>query len=385
MRWRMLGVLFTARLAMSFQFQAVAALSGAYTDGYGIGLDGIGFLIGLYLSPGLLIAFPSGVIGAFLGGKRGVGLGLLLMTSGALLGLFATSWNAEILARLLAGMGGVLLNVLMTKMVTDWFAQKDIATAMGLYVNSWPVGIALALVSLPGLHELWGVFWADVLVLTVCGGALILFMVMYQDPTDLAESKTGPIFGQPGGASPVIGIALAGSIWGLMNAGLALGFSFGTPLLVGFGVGETVAAGQTSLLVWTLAFFAPFGGIIADRTGRYDFVITLAIIGFGAAMALAATGEMSLIAFAGAGVCAGLSAGPIMSLAAGVLPAHWRAQGMGLFFTVYYATMMLAPPLAGFFAERTGTLGVTFWIAVALIWLCLPILALLPRYRLASA
>lgn len=307
------------------------------------------------------------------------------MTSGALLGLFATSWNAEILARLLAGMGGVLLNVLMTKMVTDWFAQKDIATAMGLYVNSWPVGIALALVSLPGLHELWGVFWADVLVLTVCGGALILFMVMYQDPPDLAESKTGPIFGQPGGASPVIGIALAGSIWGLMNAGLALGFSFGTPLLVGFGVGETVAAGQTSLLVWTLAFFAPFGGIIADRTGRYDFVITLAIIGFGAAMALAATGEMSLIAFAGAGVCAGLSAGPIMSLAAGVLPAHWRAQGMGLFFTVYYATMMLAPPLAGFFAERTGTLGVTFWIAVALIWLCLPILALLPRYRLASA
>ena len=51
MRWRMLGVLFTARLAMSFQFQAVAALSGAYTDGYGIGLDGIGFLIGLYPQP----------------------------------------------------------------------------------------------------------------------------------------------------------------------------------------------------------------------------------------------------------------------------------------------------------------------------------------------
>jgi MFS family permease len=384
MRWRMLGVLFAARLAMSFQFQAVAALSGAYTDGYGIGLDSIGLLIGLYLSPGLLIAFPSGVIGAFLGGKRGVGLGLLLMTAGALLALSATSWNAEIMARLLAGTGGVLLNVLMTKMVTDWFAQKDIATAMGLYVNSWPVGIALALVSLPGLHKLWGVFWADVLVLAVCGSALIAFMAMYQNPPDLVENKSGPVFGRPGGASPVIGITLAGLIWGLMNAGLALGFSFGTPLLVGFGVGETAAAGQTSLLVWTLAFSAPFGGIIADRTGRYDFVIALAIIGFGAAMALAATGEMSLLAFVLAGVCAGLSAGPIMSLAAGVLPAHWRSQGMGLFFTVYYATMMIAPPLAGLAAERTGMLSATFWIAVAMIWLCLPVLVLLPRYRLAS-
>jgi hypothetical protein len=32
----------------------------------------------------------------------------------------------------LAGTGGVLLNVLMSKMVTDWFAGKEIATSMAV-------------------------------------------------------------------------------------------------------------------------------------------------------------------------------------------------------------------------------------------------------------
>jgi hypothetical protein len=37
----------------------------------------------------------------------------------------------------------------MTKMVADWFAGKEIATAMAIFVNSWPAGIALGLLTLP--------------------------------------------------------------------------------------------------------------------------------------------------------------------------------------------------------------------------------------------
>ena len=43
----------------------------------------------------------------------------------------------------------MLLNVLMSKMVTDWFAGKEIGTAMAVFLNSWPLGIALALLALP--------------------------------------------------------------------------------------------------------------------------------------------------------------------------------------------------------------------------------------------
>ena len=67
------------------------------------------------------------------------------------------SWSAQIAGRLIAGLGGVLLNVIMSKMVTDWFAGREIASAMAIFVNSWPVGIALALVGLPPVGSAFGV------------------------------------------------------------------------------------------------------------------------------------------------------------------------------------------------------------------------------------
>jgi acyl-CoA synthetase (AMP-forming)/AMP-acid ligase II len=48
-----------------------------------------------------------------------------------------------------AGTGGILLNVMIIKMVTDWFTNKETATAMGIIGNSSPAGIALALATVP--------------------------------------------------------------------------------------------------------------------------------------------------------------------------------------------------------------------------------------------
>jgi MFS family permease len=69
------------------------------------------------------------------------------MVVGGLVMAFGVGWPAQLSGRLLAGFGGVLLNVLMSKMVTDWFAGREIATAMAIYVNSWPFGIAIALMN----------------------------------------------------------------------------------------------------------------------------------------------------------------------------------------------------------------------------------------------
>ena len=70
---------------------------------------------------------------------------------------FDDSWGWQIAGRLVAGAGGVLLNVQITKMVTDWFAGKEIATAMAIFVNSWPAGVALSLLMLPAIGTAYGV------------------------------------------------------------------------------------------------------------------------------------------------------------------------------------------------------------------------------------
>src|SRR5262249_53488523 len=133
-RWLALGVLTVARTSMGFQFQSVGSVAIELRGFFGLNYADIGLLIGLYTSPGLVLALPGGMLGQRFGDKRMVVLGLALMTLGALLMYAADSWWTLATGRLLSGVGGVLLNVLMAKMVTDWFAGREIVVAMGIFV-----------------------------------------------------------------------------------------------------------------------------------------------------------------------------------------------------------------------------------------------------------
>src|SRR5476651_1916205 len=125
------------RVTMPFQFQSVAAVAPLLGNEFGVGLADSGVLIGLYFAPGVALALPGGAIGRRFGDKTTVLGALLLMLIGGLIMAFSTSWSGQIAGRLIAGIGGVLMNVQMTKMLTDWFAGREIATAMGIFVNSW--------------------------------------------------------------------------------------------------------------------------------------------------------------------------------------------------------------------------------------------------------
>jgi len=76
------------------------------------------------------------------------------------------------------------------------------------------------------------------------------------------------------------------------------------------------------------------------------------------------------------GVAAGLAAGPIMSLPAEILPPENRAHGMGLFFTIYYFTIVFAPMIGGRLSDSAGTAAVAFTFGGVMLLVCLPLLAL---------
>src|SRR5690349_17400245 len=105
-RWCMLALLFLVRTATGLQYQAVASLSPLLISDYSLGIADIGLLIGLYHAPGTVLAFPGGAIGARLGDKRLVLIGLALMAMGELAIAAAASWPVAIAARILAGTGG---------------------------------------------------------------------------------------------------------------------------------------------------------------------------------------------------------------------------------------------------------------------------------------
>lgn len=362
-RWRVLALLFVVRTTMAFQFQSVGALGPLVRQAFGVGLPDLGLLIGLYLSPGLVLAVPAAGIGRRFGEKRCVLAGMALMIVGGLVMAEAPGWGAQIAGRLLAGLGGVALNVLMAKMVTDWFAGREIATAMGIYVNSWPFGIAVALLVLPVVAGTVGLRGAYLLAAGATAAGLLL-MTRYRATADAQQA------GQAGGAPSgrvLVAIVVAGLIWGLFNGAVSMVFSFGNAVLTERGWSLAAAGGATSLSLWCGVLSVPLGGLLADRLGRHGMVLVGGCIGFALMLAIAARTDAVLPAFAVLGLVWGLPAGPIMGLPARVLSAQTRAVGMGIFWTLFYLVVVTAPWIAGQLSAATGTVRTAFNFGIVML------------------
>jgi MFS family permease len=383
-RWNVLITLFTVRLSMAFQFQSVASLSPAIMKEYGVGLGDIGLLISLYLAPGIAFVLPGGEVGGRFGDKRVVLVGLVLMMVGGLLMALAPSWHWQVAGRIGAGIGGVVLNVLMSKMVTDWFAGKEIATAMAIFVNSWPAGIALCLFLLPVIAAAKGVAAALLLTTAFCAFGFILLAVLYTTPTQPGSTATLPAVAWP--RPPAIrAMVVAGTIWGLFNAALGMVFGFGTVLLVERGWSLAAAGSATSLILWIVSLSVPFGGVLADRTGKHVEIMLIGFALFAAALLMATRTGAVIPAFVALGLVGGLSAGPIMSLPARVLTPPVRAVGMGIHFTLFYLFVVAAPIVAGVLSNQIGTAAAAFDFGAFMLALCFPaywvFVRLAPRAR----
>jgi MFS family permease len=370
-RWIILAVLFTVRLTMAFQFQSVAAVAPLLDQAFGVSLADIGTLIGLYFAPGVVLALPGGAVGRMFGDKRTVLVALLLMLIGGLGMALSDSWFLQITGRLISGAGGVMLNVQMTKIVADWFAGKEIATAMAIFVNSWPAGIALSLLALPSIGSGYGIQAVYLVVVALIGAALILFALTYQPHAKAASAAAMPSAPLDRGAA--IAVVTAGLIWGLFNIGFAMIFSFGPTMLVEHGWSISAAGSVISLALWLGVVSVPLGGLLADRSGRPSLVLTAGCILSAILMAALPRSDAVIPIIVALGLIFGLPAGPMMSLPARVLRPETRAIGMGIFYTLYYATMMLGPVVAGAVAKSTGQAASAFDLGTAVVLAC-PIL-----------
>jgi MFS family permease len=355
-RWGILAVLFTVRLTMAFQFQSVAAVAPLLRTQFGVGLAEIGFLIGLYFTPGIVLALSGGAIGQRLGDKRTTLAALLLMLIGSTVMALGESWGLQVAGRLIAGAGGVLLNVQMTKMVADWFAGKEIATAMAIFVNSWPAGIALSLLTLPSIGTTYGVYAVDLFVAALVMIGIALAMT-YSPPPSVAATATAsarPDF------RTTLTVTVAGLIWGLFNVGFAVIFSFGPTMLVERGWTIAQAGSVISIVLWLAVISVPMGGFVADGLKRPQSVLALGSLVTSALMLSLAHTDAVIASVIALGLISGQPAGPIMSLPARVLQPHTRAIGMGVFYTVYYGVMALGPIIAGAAAKWTGNAASAF-------------------------
>jgi MFS family permease len=367
-RWGILAILFLVRLAMPLQFQSVGAVAPLLGSNFGMSLADIGLLIGLYFTPGVALALAGGGLGQRLGDKQTVLAGLILMVGGELAMASSPAWGLQVAGRLVSGAGGVLLTVQMTKMVADWFAGREIATAMAIFINSWPVGLGLSLLILPVIGTTFGVATVYVTVAALICTAIPLLLVGYRSP-ETANGATRKA--ERLDRRTTLALMVAGLIWGCYSIGPATIFSFGPTLLVERGWSVAAAGSTISLVLWISVPFVPLAGYVADRLKRPEAIF----IGGGClvfAALVAALAHSSAVPFiiAALGLVIGLPAGSIMSLPPRVLAPATRAIGMGIFFTIYYVAMMLGPVIGGAFAKWAGSAAAAFDFGAVILLVC---------------
>jgi len=376
-RWLILIVLFLARTALAIQFQAVASAGPFLIVALAIDYAALGFLIGLHSLPGVAIAIPGGVLGQRLGAKRVALIGLFLMVAGGTVMGFAQSFLLAAVGRTVLGVGAVLFNVLATKMVTDWFSGREIATAMGTLVSSWPLGIAFGVLLFGSLGADHG--WAAIMhasTLCVLAG-LVLVALFYQEPPGITSSTQAKLKLDLSRREWTL-VCIAGAIWALFNVSYIVLVSFGPELFRQRGFSLVQSNLLVSLIGWTLIPSIPLASAVAERFGRPG----LAMLGSFTAIALGllllpfAHGAGLLAAFAIIVLGMGVPPGLIMALPAQVLRPEMRAAGMGVYYTWYYAAMAILPAGAGLARDYTGSVAAPMIFAAAMMILCVATLLL---------
>ena len=354
-RWIVLALLFFARASMAVQFQSIPPISTLLVEELGFNFTQIGLLIGLWMLPGFFIALPGGLLGQRFGDKKVVTAGLILQIAGALLMAKSSVFQMAIVGRLLGGVGAVMLNVQLTKIVNDWFAKKEISTSMGILMTAWPFGIALALFTLGHVATIWD--WRTAIYLTAGYSFLSLLLVamLYHEPSS-AESKGLSQRSKIWAISSreIFMIISAALVWALPNVGFIVLMGFMPAYLVANGMEMAKAGMLVSITSWITIVSIPLGGWFTDHTGRVNtFIIGGVLLNALFIFLLPMDGSV-LVYVLLLGITIGAWPGAIMSLPNQVLSPQSRSTGFGLFYMVYYGIVAVLVPVAGWLRDFTG-------------------------------
>lgn len=362
-RWFALGLILLARISIAMQFQSIAPVAPLLVVDLALSYAEIGLLIGLYLLPGTVLALPGGLLGERFGNRRVVLWALALMVGGGLLTAASHSlWQAGA-GRLVSGAGGVLLTLVLSKMTAEWFAGREISTAMGVMLTGWPLGIGLGTAFFGAIAVASSWRLVQHLAAAFAAVAFVLLALLYRDAPGVATSRAALRFVPE----------LPGRGWALiMTAGVAwMLFNVGFIVLVGFGPGALVSRGSTltragflvSLAVWVSSVSVPLGGAVVDRWRRPDLAITAGCLLTALAVTATPLLPAPVVWLLVAGVMVGLPAGPIVALVPRSVRPEQFAAGFGVFYATYYLGMAALQPVAGLLRDLTGSAAAPLFFA----------------------
>ena len=295
---------------------------------------------------------------------------MALLAAGGFIAAFADNTVQISVGRIVCGAGFVITTIYFAKMTTDWFAGLEIATAMGLLVMTWPLGIAAGQIIHTWLAQNSHWSTAFMVASSYCALGAIAVFVAYRPPaskpsvqnkvqTSASTEKEG-IVKRGFSRKELILIIVASISWALFNAGYVVFLSFTPGWLVENGYTTLKAASTVSSASWVMMISIVAGGVVADKTGRPAMVLYFCLLVAVLSLLALHWTNLALPACVLFGLIGAAPAGIIMALASVAIAPQNRALGMGLFFSLYFLFVAPAPVVAGWLVDKSGSA----WFAV---------------------
>ena len=281
-RWLILLSSVFSFFAIGATFFVVPPLVPELVSRFGMSHFKVGLLMGAISVPAVFLAIAVGLAVDRWEPRRVGVLSLGLMFVGAVGFATAPTFGLLFTGRLLFGVGGLVVNLLLARLLTEAFAGRELALAMGVFMATYPASMITVYSLHPVLIEVMG--WRNELLLLagLVGLAIPLFLVAVGHP-EPAQEKT---------ESSKISFAVSPSLaalavtWMLFFAAHSSVLTF-APEWAGGGAAALLVV---TIVMWVAMIGSPLVGTFIDRTSRPTRWVTVGLLIQCATLAGAALG-----------------------------------------------------------------------------------------------
>lgn len=259
-RWLILASTVVSFFAVGVTFFAVPPLIPELVNRFGLSHFAIGVLMGAISVPAVLFSIPIGAAVDRWPARAAGNVALSMMGLGAVIFALAPSYFALFAGRLLFGVGGLIINLLLARLITTAFSGRELALAMGIFNAVYPASMIAMFTLHPKLLAAFG--WRTELLVLAALVAVAAPLHNLAVPKAL-RGEAAPEKAREEQWITADLVALAVS-WMVFFAAYASIFTF-APEWAG---GGEKALLTVSIIPWVALFLAPLAGIWIDRTGR---------------------------------------------------------------------------------------------------------------------
>jgi predicted MFS family arabinose efflux permease len=372
-RWLVLASASVSFFAVGMTFFAVPPLVPDLRGAFALSNLEIGLLMGAIAFPAIVLSVP---LGAALDRwpPRAAGLaGLALMLVGAAAFAAAPSYAWLLVGRAVFGVGGLLMNLLLARLVSAAFAGRELALAMGVFTGTYPASMIVLFAVHPVLAAHLG--WRGEMALLAALVFLAVPLHVAAVPARLGEEGQAP--GKDGGRALPVSLVSLALAWMLYFGGFAAVATF-APEWAGGGRRGLLL---TSVITWVALLATPVAGAAIDRSGRPRAWCAAGVALMAATLALMAAEAVPVgAAMAGLGAAAAVVPPAFYSMPSRLVPAGRVAFAFGFITAFSNLGAVSGPALAGGIRDATRAWPALWWTFAAVALLA-SVLAALARPR----